>query len=130
MSDTVSFVNSYGVVVKTISDQVGLLLAKTYLGSDGKLGLEDLPVVIAQVLGLFSTLDDFQVLFANKELFLDPAVKPDLQAAFVANFDLVDETAESVTEEIHDIVLSVIKIVLKLVVAKQAEVPAEEVPVV
>ncbi len=123
MADTASFVSAYGVVVKTVSEQVKFLLAKGFLGTDGKFGLEDLPLLIGQLVPLFMTFDDVQVLFANKQLFLDPSLKADLQASFAANFDLSNDTTELLVEEIHDIVLSVLKMVVKLLALKEA-VPA------
>jgi hypothetical protein len=112
--DKVAFIAAYGKVVKMITERVKFIVKKEYLGTDGKWDTADLILILGQIVPMVMTFEDFKTLFTDAALFIDPSVKAELQKAFEDNFTFENETVELVTEEIHDVVLSIIKIIIKL----------------
>lgn len=108
------FVAAYGNAVKTVSDVVLFVVGKEFLGADLKFGLEDIGLIVAKLIPVITSVDSFKTLVESPALFLDSELKPELQKAFADNFNLMNESTEMMVEEIHDIVLSIIKIVVKL----------------
>lgn len=108
------FVMSYGKVVSTISKVVALVTDKSYLGMDGRIGPEDLLTLMPQLMMLMGSVEHFKVVGSAPEMFLDVSVKAELQQAFVDNFEMPDEMKELFIEDIHEVVLGLIKIAIKL----------------
>jgi len=108
------FLVSYGKVVKMVSDQVDFVVKKGYLGPDGKWDNSDLVLIVARVVPLVMAFDDFKNVISGASFFLDTSLEGDLLKVFDDNFSSSLPMVELVTEEIYNIVLSVIKITMKL----------------
>lgn len=109
-----NFIKAYGTLVKVVSDNIDFFVEKKHLGEDGKFTKEDLPAVVAQFVPLLVNIPSIQVLVKESANFLKPEAKPLLQAAFIENFKTKNELTEVVVEEIHDLILSIIKVVIKI----------------
>jgi hypothetical protein len=114
------FADSYGKVIRVVSDQIGFLMAKKYVGEDGKFDVSDVPALIGNLVPVILAFGDIKTLIDGKELFLKPEVEPLLQAAFEQNFKLPDARAEIVVEEMHNIIFSIVKVVVKISALKEA----------